>query len=236
MRNERKQMALITNTQNVVIQTVAPNNLTIGEIQLKADRRDSKEKTWSAEEKIRRIVLPTGFWGELTANLNGEKSQGLTDILRNAIIELGNARLKDALEENPMIRELPLADFSVASLLAWSEETAASRGSMTFKREQAEKWFADSKTKANALQRWQEAGDNEKTIKAKTDFLSNRFGALAAKNHGLADLAAVDKLLALIDPSDCESGIGADILGRIAHIQKSMQAKKNEEAISMDAL
>ena len=140
----------IINETNVAIETVVPS-LKLGEIQISADRRSTKEKPLTDAERIRRAVLPANHWGELAATLNGERTQGLTDILREALKQLAADRLRDALAADPMLRTVPLADYSVSALLTWSTETAASRGSITFTRDEATNWFAKSATAAAML-------------------------------------------------------------------------------------
>lgn len=228
-------MALIINNQAAPIQTVAPT-LAIGEIQFKADKRSTEKNPIPDAERIRRVVIPANTWGNLESTLDGSKSQGLTDILRAALREIGDSRLKDMLAETPTLREVQIKEFTIPELLKWSEETATSRGSITFTREDAEKWFAASDTLKALTAKWKESGDNEGKIKAKTGFLSNRFGALAAKNHGLKDAAEAIKLMALIEGGDANSPTGIEIIGRLQHIEKQLTAKANEATVSMDDL
>lgn len=228
--------AIIINNgiQQLAIQTVAPE-ISIGEIQVSADRRSTKETPVADDQRIRRIVLPANFWGELSANIDNSKSQGLTDVLREAIKKIANDKLKDVLAESPAARFINLNDYSISNLLSWSEETASSRGSITFTREQVEAWFEASVTKEALTAKWKDANEHSKIV-PRMQFLKNRFAALAAKNHGLKDAADADKLLALMDEADTATAIGADIAGRIAHISKTLTAKANEATISMDDL
>lgn len=230
-------MALIINNNQFPIQTVAPT-LALGEIMVSADRRTAKdaETKLTDAERIRRVVLPAGHWQEISATLAGEKSQGLTDVLREALRSIANDRLKDALAETPMLPAVEAAHYTVAALLAWSEETASSRGSITFTRDQAEEWFKQSRTQQNLVAKWMEAGKTADQMRVLSDFALKRFCALAAKNHGIKDAADADKLLALVAPEDAGTGIGSDIVGRIAHISKALTAKAEETNISMDDL
>lgn len=220
-------MTTINNTE-VTIDTVA-TPAKIGEIVLSADRRSTKEKPLSDAERVRRAVLPAGIWGEfkitMTGSMNQTPVQGLTDILTNGLKALGNSRLKDILEENPHQRTIALKDFSVSALLAWSEETAASRGALTFDRDAVIEWFPSTKL--------------HETMKAKgqqyVDFMQQRLAALAAKNHGLKKSEDADKLIALL-ADDEENGICPDLIARLAHISKSLSARKEAETISMDDL
>lgn len=220
----------IINETNVAIETVVPQ-IKLGEIQISADRRSTKEKPLTDAERIRRAVLPAATWGELAATLNGERAQGLTDILRDALKQLAADRLRDALAADPMLRTVPLADYSVAALLTWSSETAASRGSITFTRDEATNWFAKSATAAAML-----AKHGAKGL-AVVSLLTNRYGALAAKNHGLKDEAEAQKLVAIIDPKDLEgenAALVADIIGRLDAIAKQLKAKAAEATVSLD--
>ena len=214
----------LNNNTEVTIDTVTPE-LKIGEIQLSADRRSSKETPLSDAERIRRVVIPANYWGELSASANGTANSGLRDILINGLRAIGSARLKDVLTENPLQRTVKLSDYSVTNLLAWSEETAASRGSLTFDREQVEAWFPST----HLHQQMKEKGEQYIT------FMSNRLAALAAKNHGLKKPEEADKLITLL-ASDTENGICSDLIQRLAHISKSLAARTNDSAISLDDL
>lgn len=226
-----------TGTALLPIQTVAPSNLELGEVMVSADKRNSKgEKELSDSERIRRVVLPKDCWQPIEATIAGTKSQGLTDILRGALRGIANDRLRDKLAEEPQLQQVALTDFTISSLLAWSEETASSRGSLTFTREQVEEWYKDSATKKNLAAKWMAAGKSPDQMKQLSSFAEKRFATLAAKNHGLKDAADADKLMALVAPEDAETGIGADVVGRIAHISKTLAAKAAEAAVSMDDL
>jgi hypothetical protein len=227
--------AITLNTTQLPIQTVAPS-ISIGEVMVSADKRSTKEKPLTDAERIRRVVLPAGHWQELTATINGERSQGLCDVLRDALRRIANDRLSDSLAEEPMRRTVELADYSVASLLAWSADTASSRGSIPFTREQVEAWFKSSATRTALLARWEAAGKDAAQRKQLEAFAEKRFCTLAAKNHGLKDETDAAKLLALMDEADAATGVGADVVGRIAHIQKAMAAKTADATISMDDL
>lgn len=227
---------LIINSVSLPIQTVSPS-LCIGEVMLSADKRSSRETGVIADaERIRRVVLPVAHWQELAATMDGAKSQGLTDILRDALKRIGSDRLRDTLAETPMATTVPVADYTIAALLAWSEDTASSRGSITFTREQVEAWFTASATLAALVAKWTAAGKTAAQCKQLTAFASNRFAALAAKNHGLKDAADADKLLSLMHEDDAATAIGTDIAGRIAHISKALTAKAADATVSMDDL
>lgn len=224
-------MAIINQTQ-VTIETVVPS-LQIGEIQISADRRSSKEKQLTDAERIRRVVLPSNTWGEIAGNLNGERSQGLTDLLREALKKLAGEKLKDKLEETPELRIIELQEFSVSELLKWSNETAASRGSITFTRDEVTSWFATSATRA-AMATKHASNPKLASILA---MLETRFGALAAKNHGLKEEQDAIKLQSIIAPEDLEgekAALVADIVTRLDNIAKQLAAKANEAQISMD--
>ena len=220
----------ISSTQ-ILIETVVPT-LKLGEIQISADRRSTKEKPLSDSERIRRAVLPANTWGEISAQLNSERSQGLTDILREALKSIASDRLRDTLAENPLATTVELKDYSVAELLKWSADTASSRGSITFTREQATNWFATSATAAAMLEK------HGATKGAAVNLmLTNRFGALAAKNHGLREVSEAKKLMSIIDPADLEgtsAALVADIIGRLDAITKQLTAKAAEATVSMD--
>lgn len=228
-------MTTLINNIAVAIQTVSPQ-LNIGEIMLSADKRSTKEAPIKDEERIRRIVLPSNTWGNLSAMMNDERNQSLTDILKNSLVKLGSDRLRDILAETPMLRQVEVSNFTVSALLKWSEETATSRGGITFTREQAENWYASSVTKTANADKWATAGKNAATITTMHQFVSNRFGALAAKNHGLAKADDATKLMAMIATEDADSSIAVEIIGRLEHINKTLAAKANEATVSMDDL
>jgi hypothetical protein len=220
--------AIITNL-SAAIQTVAPS-INLGEVMLSADRRSTKETPLTDAQRIRRVVLPANHWGNISASMEGTSSQALTDVLREKLREIGSLRLKDTLEETPMLTSVPLEQYTVPALLAWSEETATSRGSLTFTRQQAEEWFT------NKL--WPAISGKYQPEKqaAYCGFLKNRYGALAAKNHGLAEVADATKLIALIPEALAADTISVEIVGRLTHIEKALTAKAKEATVSMSDL
>lgn len=224
-------MTVLNNAQ-ATIDTTVPT-LTIGQIQLSADRRSTKEKPLTDAERIRRVVLPANQWGELQSTINGAASQSLTDVLREALKGIASERLRDTLTEAPMLRVVNLDDYTVPALLKWNAETASSRGSITFTRDQATDWFAKSATAAAMMQKHGAKG------LAVVGMLTNRFGALAAKNHGLKDVAEAVKLASIIDAKDLDAdsptaALVVEIVARIEHIIKALTAKANEATVSMD--
>lgn len=219
-------MTLINNsiTAAITIDTVTPT-LKLGEIQLSADRRAGKGQTQLSDaERIRRAVLPAGHWGELAGTISGTPSQGLTDVLREALKAIGSARLRDTLAEEPMARTVALADYTVAALLSWNAETASSRGSITFTREQVEEWFPSSAVCAVMTAKGAQW----------VDFLLKRLATLAAKNHGLKKPEDADKLIALLS-DDADSAIGSELIQRLSHISKSLTTR-TADALSLDDL
>lgn len=230
-------MTTINNIE-VTIDTTVPA-LSIGQVQLSADKRGTKEKPLTDAERIRRAVLPAGHWGELAASLNDSRSQSLTDVLRGAMAALASDRLKDELAANPLQRTIKLADYTITALLTWNSETAAGRGSITFTREQVEAWFLTSTTRLSLRMKWMQAGKTASEVEALTAYVSNRFATLAAKNHGLKEETDTTKLSALIDPADLDGTSAAlvtEILGRLDAIGKQLKAKASEATISMDDL
>lgn len=230
-------MTTIANSQ-VTIDTVLPT-LSMGQIQVSAHRRSTKDKPLSDAERIRCIVLPANHWGELTASLEGQRNQSLTDILRNALTGIASDRLRDTLAADPMQRLVSLSDYTVPSLLSWNAETASGRGSITFTREQVEQWFADSATAKELTAKWSNAGKNEGQVVTLLQFVANRFATLAAKNHGLKEPADCDKLISLIAAADLEgsnASLMVELMGRLEHIRKALVAKAAEATVSMDDL
>jgi len=219
------------NATQIVIETVVPQ-IKLGEIQISADRRSTKEKPLSDSERIRRAVLPANVWGEIAGTLEGNRNQGLTDILREKLKELASERLRDTLAENPLATTIELKDYSVSEILKWSNETAASRGSITFTRDQATNWYSTSATAAAMLLK------HGATKGAAINLmLTNRYGALAAKNHGLREESEATKLMSILEPADLEgasAALVADIIGRLDAIIKQLKAKAAEATISMD--
>lgn len=223
-------MSLINNT-SVTIDTVVPT-LSIGQIQLSADRRSTKEKPLTDAERIRRAVLPANHWGNYSATIEGTANQSLTDVLRTKLVEIASDRLRDTLAATPDARTISLADYTITSLLAWSMETASSRGSITFTRDQAQDWFDRSETAKGMVAKHGAA----KGV-AILQYLRNRFGALAAKNHGLKDEAEALKLVSIIadeDTTGTDAALVTEITARLAHIAKALAAKANEATVSMD--
>lgn len=226
-------MTLISNTL-VSVDTVVPT-LSVGQIQVSADRRSTGTNKLTDAQRIRRVVLPAGHWGELKGSLNGEASQSLTDLLRIALVGIANDRLRDVLTENPDTRTVELSAFTVSALLAWNAESAISRGSFTFTREQVEEWFAKSATLA-ALKEKHAANPK---LPALLQLVATRFATLAAKNHGIKEEKDADKLLSLIDSADLDgasASLVVEIVGRLEAIKKAIAKKAAEDSASMDDL
>lgn len=214
-------MTIINNTE-ITIDTVTPA-LTLGQIQVSADKRG---KDLSDSERIRRVVLPANHWGTLNVIHNGATSQGLTDVLTNGLRTIANARLRDFLQENPLARTVAASDYTVTALLSWSNDTATSRGSITFEREQVETWFPSSRLFTAMSAKG----------KQYSDFVGNRLATLAAKNHGLKTPEDADKLITLL-ADDSETPLVSELIQRLAHISKSLAAKVDtKKTISMDDL
>jgi hypothetical protein len=224
-------MTILINNTHAPVQTTAPA-LNLGEIQLSADRRTIKGETPLTDaQRIRRAVLPANHWGELTALLADKPSQALTDLLRTSLQSIGSSRLRDSLAENPLLTSVAISDYSVPALLAWQADTASTRGSITFTREQVENWFATSATRTSVLSKY---ADNPKRAAIIT-YIANRFATLSAKNHGLKEPTDTDKLLALIDTEDLagkDAALLAEIVGRLEHINKALTSK----VVSTDAV
>jgi hypothetical protein len=228
----------IVNSNKATIDTVLPT-LALGQIQISAHRRSTKEKPLTDAERIRCVVLPAGHWGELGATLNSEKNQSLTDILRNALVSIAGDRLRDTLAAEPMQRMVELADYSVPALLSWNSETASGRGSITFTREQVETWFDSSTTSTELAAKWAAAGKTAEQVATLAAFVKNRFATLAAKNHGLKEATDCDKLTSLISAADLDgtsASLMVEVMGRLDHIRKQLVAKAAEATVSMSDL
>lgn len=219
----------IINNNHVTIDTVS-TELTLGQILVSADRRSTDKQKLTDAERIRRVVLPVGHWQELGATLAGTTSQPLTDLLRSALKDVANARLKDTLAADPMARTVALADYTVAALLAWNADSAASRGSITYTREQVEAWYPTSKARAAML-----AERGEQWAKAYGDSLAKT----ASKMHGIKSAETADKMTAYLVADASEendsAALVADLVARLAAISKALSEKK-ADAISMDML
>jgi len=225
------QMTII-NAKQATIDTVVPQ-IKLGEIMLSADRRSTKEKPLSDAERIRRAVLPADQFTEFAGTIKGERSQGLTDLIRSALQAIGNDRLRDTLAANPDARTIELSDYTIPALLAWNAESSTSRGSITFTRDEVTAWFATSATRSTLVEK-HSANPKLAGILA---LVEKRFATLAAKNHGLATVDDADKLLALIADADAtgpKAALVGEIAGRIAHITKQLAAKAAEDTVSMD--
>lgn len=224
-------MAIINN-KLATIDTVVPT-INVGEVMLSADRRSTKEKPLNDAERIRRAVLPANHWTEFSGTLSGERSQGLTDLLRNALQSIASNRLRDTLEADPMQRTIELSDYTISALLTWNAESSVSRGSITFTRDDVTSWFATSATRS-ALAEKHSANPKLAGVLA---LVEKRFATLAAKNHGLATPEEADKLMALISDADTtgpKAALVGEIAGRIAHVRKQLAAKAAEDALSLD--
>lgn len=215
------------------VSSVVPS-FNLGEIMISADRRSTKEQKLSDAERIRRVVLPANHWGSIEATINLQKSLDLTSILRDALKRIASDRLADKLaEDNYLTTTIDADDYTVAALLTWSADSASSRGSITFTRDEVTAWFTTSATRSYLAER-NAANPKVASILA---LFEKRFGALAAKNHGMAQLNEAKALLASIrdaDKTGDKAALVTDIAARIGHIIKTMEAKAAEETISMD--
>lgn len=230
-------MSVLNNT-SVTIDTVVPA-LSLGQVQLSADRRSTKEKPLSDAERIRRVVLPAGHWTEFSGSLAGERSQALTDLLRSALVGIGSERLRDSLAADPMLRVLPLNDFTVGALLAWNAESSAGRGSITFSREQVEAWLGATDGSCVTMSSFKQRHAGKANLQQLVAFVVSKFAVLAAKNHGLKEVADVEKLIALIDVADFDGKHGslvAEVLGRLEHVKKLIAGRAESAVVSMDDL
>lgn len=223
-------MTIITNqaTQQLEISIdTVPSELTLGQIPVNADHRSSKEKPLTDAERVRRVTLPAGHWGELEGSINGERSKALGELLRAAVREVANQRLRDHLAEQPLSRRVLASDYTVAALLAWNESTAGSRGSITFTREQIEAWYPTTKLFAAMARKGQQFAD----------FIGKRLAALAARQHGLKDEKDALKLLTLLGDDAASdqpaAALAIELVTRLQGIAKSL-ATRQQEAISMD--
>jgi len=230
----------VINANEITVDTVS-TAAKLGEVIVSADKRSTSETPLTDAQRIRRVILPVGHWGNLTAGTVGlddsyKKVQGLTDILTAGMRSIANSYLKEMLSENDSLRTVALADFTVSSLLAWSTETAASRGALTVTKEEIEKWFPTSKL----FGVMQARGVTEGKGTAYTDFMGKRLSALAAKNHGLENDEGANKLIVLLEADAATAGdsIAIELVGRLASIAKKYLAKTKESAtaINMDNL
>jgi hypothetical protein len=212
--NVKENIMSIINTKELTIDTVTPS-LKLGEIQ----------KPLTDAERIRRVVLPANHWGTFSASMENTPSQGLTDILTIGLKAIANDRLRDFLSENPLARTVAAADYTISALLAWSADTASSRGSITFTREQVEEWFPST------------ALHTAMTAKGAqfVDFVKNRLATLAAKNHGLKSEDDANKLITLL-AADADQPLAAELIQRLNHIAKGFAAKTAKPALSLDDL
>lgn len=213
----------IINNREATIDTVT-TDLQLGQLLISADRRSTKDKPLTDSERIRRVILPAGHWGELSAAIGGTPSQGLTDVLRTALRDIANARLKDYLAEQPLARTVALSDYTIPALLSWNADTASSRGSITFTREDVEQWFPTSAIFAAMAKKGQQY----------VDFIGKRLATLAAKNHGLKKAEDADKLITLLS-DDANSALGSELIQRLAHISKSLTTR-TVDSLSLDDL
>jgi hypothetical protein len=213
------------NETHITVDTTTPN-LQIGEIQLSADRRTVKgQPELKDHERIRRAVLPAGIWTGLESTFNGNQIQSLNDAILQAIKKLASDKLRDFLEENPLARTVPLAEFTIPAILTWSSETAASRNSLTVSKEQITEWYLTSKLAAAMQARSQDA----------YTLLQQRCEALAANNHGLKTTEQVLKMITLL-ADDSEHPVVIEMLGRLSAIERALTEKTKATKVSLDDL
>lgn len=201
------------NETHLTIDTTTPS-LSIGQIQVSADRRTAKGAApLSDSERIRRVVLPAGHWEGVSCALHGQQSQALTDTLHGALKELACARLRDYLTEEPMARTVPLAEYTIPALLSWSTATASSRGALTVDRDEVTEWF---KTSALAARFAKNLGVQQ--------MLEGRCAALAANNHGIKTAEDANGLIAML-AADAAHPIAIELISRLNSIATQLAAK-----------
>ena len=71
-----------------------------------------------------------------------------------------------------------------------------------------------------------------------TDFMNQRLGCLAAKNHGLKKPEDASKLIVLLsdDATTSDTNLANELIQRLTHIEKALSARTASVAISMDDL
>jgi hypothetical protein len=220
-----------TTGQNMFTIDTAPTGLQVGEILVSADRRQSsKGPQLSDAERIRRVILPAGFWGpfEVTSSgLRSPHSTALAELLVQSLRRIAGEFLRDYLAEHPMARTVNVSSFLPGPLLAWHTANAASGGSITFTREEVEEWFPSSKLHAVMAAKGPDF----------VVFMVKRLAALAAKNHGLKTEQEADKLITLL-AADAEAAdapqLVLDLVQRLNHISRSLAARKDERALTLD--
>jgi hypothetical protein len=224
-QTESKLIMTKLNETHITIDTTTPN-LQIGEIQLSADRRTVKGQPELKDyERIRRVVLPAGTWNGIETTFNGNQIQSLTDAIQQAIKKLASDKLRDFLEENPLARTVPLTEFTIPAILAWSSETAASRNSLTVTKEQITDWYLTSKLAAAMKERSQGA----------YSLLQQRCEAMAANNHGLKTVEQALKMITLL-ADDGEHPVVIEMLGRLSAIERALTEKTKPTKVSLDDL
>lgn len=177
--------------------------------------------------RYRSVYMPAEvIFGGVTAMLDDKPSTALLSLVHNALLELARARLKDDLGDTRSLKSVVVNDYSVAALLAWNIETAAARGSLSFTKDQALTWFDASSLSTKLIQK------NPKAHAA----LRIRVAALAAKNHGIKFSKDATAILALIPAEDVATGIGSDIVARLAHISAALAEKEQEESLDFASI
>lgn len=227
------QTTEINQAAKLAIHTVVPE-LKLGQIMISADRKSTATNKLTDAQRIRRIVIDESAWTGIEATLLTQPSQALQDMLNKALRELAGDRLREELNEGEMIREVEAAKFTVSALLAWNKETASNRGMLTLDKDEVLSWFETSETR-NLI-----ASKHGTRAPAILAYLRTRFGALAARNHGLTKPEDAAKLMSIIADADTtgeRASIVTEILSRLNGIQKSLEAKLLDgDAISMDAI
>lgn len=210
-----------TGAELATIETVS-REANIATVTVSADRRSTKQNPVPEDQRIRRVLLPASIWGNYKALIGDDFSQALTDCLRKGINDLADARLKEYLQENPMHRTVRTSDYSIPALLAWSESTAASRGSLTFTKEEVIEWFPTSKIAARL----------KKASQAHYDKGLKRLSALAAKNHGLEMPADALGLIALLEQdasAEDAPALVSEMVSRLGNIAKTLAERKKDD-------
>lgn len=216
-----------TNQQEAIISTTGLER-DHDEIIVSANRKSTSDKKLTDAERIRCCAIPAATFSGITILSENCPTDPLSALLQSKLQDIANQRLREFIAETAdSVRSIPLNLFSLPALLAWDAETSAARGSISFSKEEVLEWFNKSATKQQLAQRLPAEG---------LEFISKRFSALAAKNHGLAKEADALKLLSLIAPVDATSETGSAVVARINAIATSLRAKADSNTWSMDSI
>lgn len=193
--------------------SVAPATITEGERIIACNWKSTDKRTISPANKYRAVIVPATIWSDGT-NAARTHSNALAILVEDAIEGLAKDYLSSIVEQSNWMRtQVPQEDFTLASLLRWSEERAAMSGRLN----------------GDAIKAWAEKSVTVKNFAAtngsdKGNKLVAAFTKLAGPNHGWTPEKAAKMLSTIFAAEDTSDTTGMRVMLRLESIRDKPQA------------